>query len=106
MGVQEIKAQADTVQGTFDQVAGMAGHFHYAQKKGYSGVGLYTRHEPSEVVIGIGNPEFDDEGATWNAATTNPAASSASSAPTSPAARRVKTANRPSSVSSTRSGRT
>ena len=62
MGVQEIKAQADTVAGTFEQVAGMAGHFHYAQKKGYSGVGLYTRHTPSDVRIGIGNPEFDDEG--------------------------------------------
>jgi exodeoxyribonuclease-3 len=62
MGVQEVKAQADTVEGTFDQVAGMRGHFHYAQKKGYSGVGLYTRHEPSEVITGIGETEFDDEG--------------------------------------------
>jgi exodeoxyribonuclease-3 len=62
MGVQEVKAQADTVEGTFDNVAGMAGHFHYAEKKGYSGVGLYTRQEPSEVIIGIGNDEFDAEG--------------------------------------------
>ena len=35
MGVQEVKAQADTVLGRFEQVAGMTGHFHYAQKKGY-----------------------------------------------------------------------
>ena len=62
MGVQEVKAQADTVVGRFDRVAGMTGHFHYAQKKGYSGVGLYTRHAPSQVRSGIGNPEFDDEG--------------------------------------------
>ncbi|MFM2402121.1 MAG: exodeoxyribonuclease, partial [Pseudomonadota bacterium] len=41
---------------------GMAGHFQYAQKKGYSGVGLYTRHTPSDVVIGLGDPEFDAEG--------------------------------------------
>jgi exodeoxyribonuclease-3 len=62
MGVQEIKAQADTVVGRFDRVAGMSGHFHYAEKKGYSGVGLYSRKTPSEVVIGIGNTEFDNEG--------------------------------------------
>ena len=62
MGVQEVKAQADTVVGRFDRVAGMSGHFHCAQKKGYSGVGLYTRHAPSQIRSGIGNPEFDDEG--------------------------------------------
>ena len=62
MGVQEVKAQPLDVAGRFDQVAGMAGHFHFAQKKGYSGVGLYTRHEPSEVVAGLGDSEFDAEG--------------------------------------------
>ena len=62
MGVQEIKAQADTVVGRFDRVADLAGHFHYAEKKGYSGVGLYTREPPSDIVCGIGNPEFDAEG--------------------------------------------
>lgn len=62
MGVQELKAQADQVQGRFDQVAGMQGHFHYAEKKGYSGVGLYGRVEPSDVLIGFGSPEFDREG--------------------------------------------
>jgi exodeoxyribonuclease III len=62
MGVQELKAQAEHVQGHFDQVAGMQGHFHYAEKKGYSGVGLYGRVEPSDVLIGFGSPEFDLEG--------------------------------------------
>ena len=62
MGVQELKAQADTVVGRFDKVAGMTGHFHFADKKGYSGVGLYSKHEPSAVITGIGNPEFDAEG--------------------------------------------
>jgi exodeoxyribonuclease-3 len=50
MGVQEVKAQADTVVGRFDHVAGMTGHFHYAEKKGYSGVGLYPGKPPTEVV--------------------------------------------------------
>jgi exodeoxyribonuclease III len=62
MGVQEIKAQADTVVGRFDTVAGMNGHFHYAEKKGYSGVGLYTRKPPKRMILGIGDAEFDAEG--------------------------------------------
>ena len=62
MGVQEIKAQAADVAGRFEVVAGLRGHFHFADKKGYSGVGLYTRKKPSAVVTGIGNPEFDAEG--------------------------------------------
>ena len=62
MGVQEVKAQADTVVGRYDRVAGMTGHFHYADKKGYSGVGLYTRKKPSAIITGIGNAEFDAEG--------------------------------------------
>ncbi|WP_101048121.1 exodeoxyribonuclease III [Macromonas nakdongensis] len=60
--VQELKAQAPDVAGKFETLAGLRGHFHYAVKKGYSGVAVYSRHEPSDVVIGIGDPEFDDEG--------------------------------------------
>ncbi|MEP7296789.1 MAG: exodeoxyribonuclease III [Burkholderiales bacterium] len=62
MGVQEIKAQADTVVGRFDKLGALTGHFHYADKKGYSGVGLYSRKTPTAVITGIGNPEFDAEG--------------------------------------------
>jgi len=60
--VQEIKAQAADVAGQFDTLAGMAGHFHFAEKKGYSGVGVYTRHAPSDVRVGYGSEEFDAEG--------------------------------------------
>ena len=62
MGVQEIKAQADTLESRFDTVAGMRGHFHLAEKKGYSGVGLYSRSKPSAVRLGFGDPAFDAEG--------------------------------------------
>ncbi|MCC7455378.1 MAG: exodeoxyribonuclease III [Nitrospira sp.] len=62
MGVQEIKAQADDVAGRFERIGTLSGHFHYAQKKGYSGVGLYTRKKPSEVITGLKNREFDAEG--------------------------------------------
>ncbi len=60
--VQEIKAQSADMQGRFEQLAGLAGHFHFATKKGYSGVGIYTRHEPSDVIVGYGSQEFDAEG--------------------------------------------
>lgn len=62
--VQEVKAQAADVATRFEQLAGMQGHFHFAQKKGYSGVGIYTRHEPSDIITGYGSPEFDAEGRT------------------------------------------
>jgi len=62
MGVQEVKAQAADIAGRFDSVAGMKGHFHFAQKKGYSGVGLYARKAPSDLIVGIGDTGFDAEG--------------------------------------------
>ena len=60
--VQEVKAQAADLADRFETLAGLKGHFHFAQKKGYAGVGIYTRREPSDVVIGFGSPEFDAEG--------------------------------------------
>lgn len=42
--------------------APLCGRFHLAQKKGYAGVGLYTREQPQRWVSGFGVPEFDDEG--------------------------------------------
>ena len=62
MGVQEVKAQQADVAGRFDTVAGLQGHFHFAEKKGYSGVGIYTRKTPSAVIIGLGDAAFDAEG--------------------------------------------
>ena len=60
--VQEIKAQAPDMLGKFEELAGLKGYFQFAEKKGYSGVGVYTRHEPSDVIIGYGSKEFDAEG--------------------------------------------
>jgi exodeoxyribonuclease-3 len=60
--VQEVKAQADDIAGKFEALADMQGYFHFAQKKGYSGVGVYTRHAPSDVIVGYGSSEFDTEG--------------------------------------------
>jgi len=60
--VQELKAQAVDVSGRFEALAGLKGHFHFAEKKGYSGVAAYTKHEPSDVMVGYGSSEFDAEG--------------------------------------------
>ncbi|OIN93390.1 MAG: exodeoxyribonuclease III [Comamonadaceae bacterium CG1_02_60_18] len=60
--VQELKAQASDMAGRFDTLAGLPGYFHFAEKKGYSGVGIYSRLQPSDVVTGLGDAEFDAEG--------------------------------------------
>ena len=60
--VQEVKAQAADVAGKFETLADLQGHFHFAEKKGYSGVAVYTRDTPSDVIVGYGSPEFDAEG--------------------------------------------
>ncbi|CAM5779691.1 exodeoxyribonuclease III [Ottowia pentelensis] len=60
--VQEVKAQQPDLAGRFEVLAGLQGHFHLAEKKGYAGVGVYTRHAPSDVVTGFGMAEFDAEG--------------------------------------------
>ena len=60
--VQELKAQAADIAGRFEDIAGHKGYFHFAEKKGYSGVGIYTRHEPSDVIVGHASAEFDAEG--------------------------------------------
>ncbi len=62
MGVQEIKAQEADLKNPLTVIDGMPGRFHCAQKKGYSGVGLYTRTEPSDWILGLGDDEFDAEG--------------------------------------------
>lgn len=60
--VQELKAQAPDMTPDFLNPGGYHGHFHYAEKKGYSGVGVYSKAEPDAVQIGFGDPEFDAEG--------------------------------------------
>ena len=46
----------------FASCGSLQGAFHYAEKKGYSGVGLYTKETPSDVITGVGIDEFDREG--------------------------------------------
>jgi len=60
--LQELKAQAADMAGPMLAPPGFHGYFHYAQKKGYSGVGLYSRREPDTVIEGLGIAGFDSEG--------------------------------------------
>jgi exodeoxyribonuclease-3 len=60
--LQEIKAQDGDLTEAMRTPHGLQGWFHCAEKKGYSGVGLYSRHAPSDVRIGFGSAEFDAEG--------------------------------------------
>jgi len=60
--LQELKAQAADMTGQMLAPHGYHGYFHYAEKKGYSGVGIYCRERPQQVIAGLGITEFDAEG--------------------------------------------
>jgi exodeoxyribonuclease-3 len=60
--MQEVKAQEADLSAEMHAPRGFHGFFHCAEKKGYSGVGIYSRSEPDKTIPGIGNREFDAEG--------------------------------------------
>jgi len=60
--LQELKAQQSDLTAEMLAPDGYYGYFHYAQKKGYSGVGIYCREKPDNIVEGIGIEEIDVEG--------------------------------------------
>jgi exodeoxyribonuclease-3 len=60
--IQETKAQVHQLTDTLFSPAGYHCYYEDAEKKGYSGTAIYTRHEPRKVVRGYGDPEFDAEG--------------------------------------------
>lgn len=60
--MQEVKAQAADMSREMLQPEGYFGYFHYAEKKGYSGVGIYSRKQPDAIIEGLGIPDIDSEG--------------------------------------------
>lgn len=60
--LQELKAQASDLSDAMRAPAGLKGWFHHAEKKGYSGVGIYSRHAPDRVIEGLGIADIDAEG--------------------------------------------
>ena len=57
--LQETKMQQGQLDLEFD---GYRSYWNYAEKKGYSGTAIYSRHEPVGVTYGIGIEELDHEG--------------------------------------------
>lgn len=60
--LQETKAQPDQIDTLLFAELGYTSYLHSAQKKGYSGVAILTKKSPDNVVIGMNNPRYDDEG--------------------------------------------
>ena len=60
--LQEIKAQEDQLTKPIKEIEGYYSFFHPAERKGYSGVALYTKLEPISVQKGLGDEKFDTEG--------------------------------------------
>lgn len=57
--LQETKLQPHQIE---LELPGYQQYFNSAERKGYSGTAIFTRHEPLDVTYGIGLPEHDTEG--------------------------------------------
>lgn len=57
--LQETKMQAGQLELEFE---GYESYWNYAEKKGYSGTAIYTKHKPLSVAYGLGIDEHDKEG--------------------------------------------
>ena len=60
--LQETKAQVHQLEDRVFWPRGYHAYFHDAEKKGYSGVAIYSRHKPDKVIEGLGWPDVDAEG--------------------------------------------
>lgn len=60
--LQELRAQEADMQDQAFSMEGYHSHFHFAEKKGYSGVAIYSRIEPKKVITGLGWQIADQEG--------------------------------------------
>jgi exodeoxyribonuclease-3 len=60
--LQELKANEDQIDISIFEELGYHIYWHSAEKKGYSGVGIFTKVKPNHVEIGCGMPQYDREG--------------------------------------------
>jgi exodeoxyribonuclease-3 len=60
--VQEVRAQECDLDAAAHSIDGLHAHFDCGQRKGYAGVGVFSRHRPRAVRSGFGSAEFDPEG--------------------------------------------
>lgn len=64
LGIQETKAHPDQLEPELRQPDGYYSNWASAERKGYSGVALFSKIEPKSVRLGFGYPEYDTEGRT------------------------------------------
>ena len=62
IGVQEVRALSDEIPSAARHPSGWHTVFSAAQRRGYSGVGLYSKLEPEQVETTLDDPRFDIEG--------------------------------------------
>lgn len=62
--LQETKAHPDQLGEALLKPNGYRTYWSAAEKKGYSGVAVFSKREPLSVREGLGSPEFDSEGRT------------------------------------------
>lgn len=60
--IQETKAQVHQLADGVFSPAGYHSYYEDAEKKGYSGTAIYSRHKPKKIIRGYGDTEFDSEG--------------------------------------------
>ncbi|MCY6370527.1 exodeoxyribonuclease III [Clostridium ganghwense] len=60
--IQETKIQENQIEDKLRNIEGYKSYFSCAERKGYSGVAVYTKEEPISVSYGIGIERFDSEG--------------------------------------------
>ena len=60
--IQELKAQAEQLTPQMAAPDCFNACFHFAEKKGYSGTAIYSRHAPHQFRLGLGWEDFDSEG--------------------------------------------
>ena len=60
--LQELKAQDADLSAEMRNPCNLRGYFHCAEKKGYSGVGIYARRPPDRLIEGLGIADIDAEG--------------------------------------------
>lgn len=62
LAVQETKAHPDQLSRALLDIPGYHSYWNSAQKKGYSGVAVYSKLQPRAVINGLGHKDFDNEG--------------------------------------------
>ncbi len=60
--IQETKAQPEQLTAEAFRPIGYHCYYHSAEKKGYSGVAVYSRHQPDNIIVGMGFDDIDSEG--------------------------------------------